>query len=60
VYIFKLDVKVLVNRLQNSTDLDVILELDRYFVVNQGLEETVWRSIVSVCTTSKLKARTHT
>lgn len=37
--ILELDVQVLVDRLQHSADLDVVLELDGDLVVHQGLEE---------------------
>lgn len=38
--IVKLDVEVLIDRLQRPADLDVVLELDRYFLVDKSLEET--------------------
>lgn len=37
--VVELDVKVLVNRLQNTTDADVILKLDGDGLVGEGLEE---------------------
>ncbi|KAK6841858.1 DNA repair protein pso2 [Apiospora arundinis] len=38
--IIELDVEVLVNALQGSPDLNVILELDGYLVVDEGFEKT--------------------
>jgi hypothetical protein len=39
--IIKLDIQVLVDALQGTADLDIILKLDRDFVVDQGFEETI-------------------
>jgi hypothetical protein len=44
--VVELDVEVLVDRLQNTTDADVILELDGDGLVGEGLEETA-KSTVS-------------
>ena len=41
LYIIELDVEVLVDRFQGSTDLYVVLELDGDFVVDQCLEEAI-------------------
>jgi hypothetical protein len=41
LYIIELDVEVLVDRFQRSTDLYVVLELDGDFVVDQCLEEAI-------------------
>ena len=38
--VLQLDVEVLVHALERAADLDVVLELDRDLVVDQGLEET--------------------
>jgi hypothetical protein len=40
LYIIQLDIEVLVNRFQCAADLDIVLELDGDFVVDQGFEET--------------------
>lgn len=37
----ELDVEVLVDTLEDAADLDVVLELDRDLVVDEGLEEAV-------------------
>lgn len=39
--VVQLDVEVLVHALERARDLDVVLELDRDRLVDQGLEETV-------------------
>lgn len=39
--VVELDVEVLIDRLQDSTDADVILELDGDGLVGEGLEEAV-------------------
>ena len=39
--VFQLDVEVLVDALEDAADLDIILELDRDLVVDEGLEEAV-------------------
>jgi hypothetical protein len=39
--IIQLDVQVLIDRLEDSTDADVILKLDGNRLVGKGLEETV-------------------
>lgn len=41
LYVVELDVKVLVDALERSADLDVVLELHRHLVVDEGLEETI-------------------
>lgn len=38
--IVKLDVEVLVHTLEDALELDVVLELDRDLVVDEGLEKT--------------------
>ena len=43
--IIKLDVKVLVHRLQRPTDLDIVLELNGDFMVDQSLKETIQSNI---------------
>jgi len=43
--IIKLDIKILVHRLQYSANLDVVFELDGYFMVDQSLEETSRKEI---------------
>jgi hypothetical protein len=41
--IVELDVEVLVDALEDTTDLDIILELDRDLVVDEGFEKAaVW------------------
>jgi len=40
LYIIELDVEILIDRFQGSANLDIILELDGDFVIDQGLEET--------------------
>jgi hypothetical protein len=41
--VVELDVEVLVDTLEDTTDLDIILELDRDLVVDEGFEEAaVW------------------
>ena len=40
LYIIQLDIEILINRFQCAADLDIVLELDGDFVVDQGLEET--------------------
>lgn len=45
--IVQLDVQVLVDRLEDSTDADVILKLDGDRLVGKGLEKTV-KDMVSV------------
>ena len=42
LYIIELDIEVLIDRFQSSADLDIILELDGDFVIDQGLEETAY------------------
>lgn len=37
--IIQLDIQILINALQRAADLDVVLELDRDFVVDERLEE---------------------
>lgn len=37
--ILQLDVEVLVDALESAADLDIVLELDRDLVVDEGLEE---------------------
>lgn len=37
--VVELDVEVLVDALEDAADLDVVLELDRDLVVDEGLEE---------------------
>lgn len=44
--VIQLDVQVLIDRLQRSADLDVVLELDRHLVVDERLEKTVRRDCV--------------
>lgn len=39
--VVELDVEVLVDALEDAADLDVVLELDRDLVVDEGLEEAV-------------------
>jgi hypothetical protein len=46
--IIQLDVEILVYRLQRSAYLDVILELDGDFMVDQSLEEAYYYE-VSLC-----------
>ena len=43
--VLELDVEVLVYALEDAADLDIILELDRYLVVNEGLEEAGMRKV---------------
>lgn len=45
--IVQLDVQVLIDRLQDSADADIILKLDSDRLVGKGLEEAV-RAMVSV------------
>lgn len=45
--VVELDVEVLVNALEDTADLDVVLELDGHLVVDEGLEETGEVIIVS-------------
>jgi len=40
LYVVEFDVEVLVDALEGASDLDVVLELDCYLVVDEGLEET--------------------
>jgi hypothetical protein len=40
-YVIELDIEILIDRFQRSADLDIVLELDGDFVVDQGLEEAV-------------------
>lgn len=47
----ELDVEVLVDALERAPDLDVVLELDRHLVVDEGLEEAGRRS-APACTGS--------
>jgi hypothetical protein len=42
LYVIELDVEVLVDRFQGPTYLDIVLELDGDFVVNQCLKEAVF------------------
>ena len=35
----KLDIEILIDRLEDTADLNIVLELDGDFVVHQGLEE---------------------
>ena len=46
--IIELNVKILIHRLQCSTDLDVVFELNSDFMVDQSLEETD-REDISLC-----------
>jgi hypothetical protein len=39
--IIQLDIQVLIHTLQRPPDLDVVLQLDRNFVVHEGFEETI-------------------
>lgn len=39
--IVELDVKVLVNTLKDTTELDIVLELDRDLMVDEGLKKAV-------------------
>ena len=39
--IVELDIKVLVNTLQDTTELDIVLEFDRDLVVDEGLKKAV-------------------
>lgn len=39
--VVELDVEVLIDALEDAADLDVVLELDRDLVVDEGLEEAV-------------------
>ncbi len=39
--VIELDVKILVDRFQCASYLDIVLELDGDFVVDQGLEEAI-------------------
>lgn len=41
LYVVQLDVEVLVDALQRAADLDVVLELDSYLVVDERLEEAM-------------------
>ena len=41
LYIIELNIEVLIDRFQGPADLNVVLELDGDFMVNQGLEEAV-------------------
>jgi hypothetical protein len=43
--IIELDVKILIHRLQRSADLDVVFELNGYFMVDQSLKETIQSNI---------------
>lgn len=38
--VVELDVEVLIDALEDTADLDVVLELDGHLVVDEGLEET--------------------
>jgi hypothetical protein len=38
-YIIKLNIQILVDALQDATDLDVVLEFHRHFVIDEGLKE---------------------
>ena len=40
-YVIELDIEILIDRFQSSADLDIVLELDGDFVVDQGLEKAV-------------------
>lgn len=58
LYIVQLDVEVLVDALQRATDLDVILKLDSYLVVDERLEEAVGLGLlVSSCSPSRFRDR---
>ena len=39
--IIQLDIQILVNTLQRPPDLDIVLQLDRDFVIDEGFEETI-------------------
>lgn len=39
--IVQLDIKILIHRLQRAPDLDVVLELNGYLMVDEGFEETI-------------------
>ncbi len=41
----QLDVKVLNDRFQGAAYLDVVLEFNSDFMVDKGLEETVWQRL---------------
>lgn len=45
-HIVQLDVQVLVDRLEDSTDADIIFKLDGNGLVGQGLEEAVEEKLV--------------
>ncbi len=47
LYIIKLDVEILVDRLQRAADLYIILEFDSDLMVDQSLEEAVCRGLGS-------------
>lgn len=39
LYIVQLYVQVLIHRFENAADLDIVFELDRHLVVDEGFEE---------------------
>lgn len=41
LYIIEFDIEILVHRLQGPADLYIVLELDCYFVIDQGFEKAV-------------------
>jgi len=43
-YVIELDIEILIDRFQSSADLDIVLELDGDFVVDQGLEKAVCKN----------------
>jgi hypothetical protein len=48
LYIIEFNIEVLVDRFQGSANLDIVLELDGDFVVDQGLEEAICRNFVNI------------
>jgi hypothetical protein len=41
LYVIEFDIEVLVNGFQGAADLNIVLELHRDFMVDQGLEEAI-------------------
>lgn len=39
--LIQLDVEVLIHRLERAADRDVVFELDRHLLIDQGLEEAM-------------------
>jgi hypothetical protein len=53
-YIFELYVEILVDRQQYASDYDVVLQFNRYFLANKGLEKGKEdHFVLSGCTTAE-------